>query len=215
MNQLDLGLAGAVKPQFPAGPIVRSAKIEGNYRWEMRRAWGAGPCIHWNLLNPSEANAQQDDPTTRRMMGFSFRWGFGSMVVTNVYPFITPNPAALAVWRKRLHAAREDDRGVRDAWFSNMEVVCRIVRSVDTHVAAWGAGADEDDVREFLSEISWVPDVFGTVVQRRNVDDCGGHRAPIEWKCIGITAGGFPIHPLARGVYRVPDDAVLQPWRAA
>lgn len=52
----------------PTGTIVRSAEIDGNYRWTARRAWGAGPCIHWNLLNPSEADALRDDPTMWRMI---------------------------------------------------------------------------------------------------------------------------------------------------
>jgi hypothetical protein len=36
---------------------------------------------------------------------------------------------------------------------------------------------------------------------------------PPEWKCLGLTGGGAPVHPLARGRHRVPDDATLQSWR--
>ena len=85
----------ASKPRMPAPPIVRSAQIEGPYRWTMTRAWGAGPVITWVLFNPSDADGRRDDPTTLRMMGFSYRWGFGSMVVANVYPFIASKPADL------------------------------------------------------------------------------------------------------------------------
>lgn len=227
MTQLDFGLPAGPPPRFPTGTIVRSAEVEDNYRWTMRRAWGPGRCIHWNLLNPSDADAMRDDPTTLRMIGFSYRWGFGSMVVTNVYPFMSATAAALLHWRRQwtgsawyeiVEAAAvgwEADKSALNAWLHNMDVVRKVVLETDVHVAAWGNGPDEADVKNFLDEITWSYDVVGPINYRIRQDDCGGVRLPIEWHCIGRTLGGAPIHPLARGRSRVPDDAMLQLWRKA
>lgn len=223
MDQLGFDL-GAPAPglRMPTGRIIRSAEIEDNYRWTMRRAWGSGPCLHWNLLNPSEANGDRDDPTTQRMIGFSYRWGFGSLVVTNLYPFISPNTAALRTWRA--HWAGDDwvnthsgglvwphDHSALCAWLHNMDVVRGIITETETHVAAWGNALDGDDVQNFLDEVSWDYDTIGPAKYRVTADD--GIRIPVLWKCIGRNADGSPKHPLARGVHRVPDDAVLEVWR--
>lgn len=209
---------------MPTGTIVRSAEIEDNYRWTATRAWGAGPCIHWNLLNPSDADALKDDPTMWRMIGFSYRWGFGSLIVTNLYPFISSSPEAMRTWRA--HWSGEDwinqhsgglvwpyDHSALCAWLHNMDVVREVIKKTDVHVAAWGNGADDADVKNFMDEVSWDYDTIGAAKYRATADD--GDRIPIEWKCIGRTAGGAPIHPLARGQHRVPDDAQLQVWRTA
>lgn len=213
--------------RMPTGAILRSAEVEDNYRWVMRRAWGAGKCLHWNLLNPSDADALRDDPTTLRMIGFSHRWGFGSMVVTNVYPFVSATPEALRAWRahwsgsdwfEEVEAAGrgwEWDKSALNAWLHNMDVVRKIVCETEVHVAAWGNGADGEDVKNFIDEVTWHYDVIGSARYRASVDDVGGSRIPVDWMCLGRTGSGAPIHPLARGLSRVPDDAQLQVWRKA
>src|SRR4051812_24923527 len=100
MKQISLPLDVTARAPMPTEPIVRTAEIDGNYRWQATRAWGAGPCISWTLLNPSKADRRRDDPTMWRMMGFSYRWGFGSLIVTNLYPFISANQQALRNWRR-------------------------------------------------------------------------------------------------------------------
>lgn len=223
MNQLDLGFAAAPRPSFPTGTIVRAAEVEGDYRWTMRRTWGPGRCVHWNLLNPSDADHQRDDPTTLRMIGFSWRWGFGSMVVTNLYPFVTPKPVMLKAWRAQWRGldwvsdGRPLDfayhKSALNAWLHNGDVVRDLIIADPemVHVAAWGAGADPDDVKDFLDDVSWNYDTIGPDKHRALADM--GSRIPVRWMCLGETADGSPIHPLARGVHRVPDDATLRVWR--
>ena len=62
-------------------------------------------------------------------------------------------------------------------------------------VAAWGAGGALNG--------------RGTEVARRLVS------AGVVLLCLGVTKDGHPVHPLARGRERVPDDARLVPWAAA
>jgi len=200
----------------PVEPIVRSAELEqvGDvaYRWSASRAWGAGPMIVWNCLNASYADGKKDDPTMWRMIGFSYRWGFGSMAVVNVYPFVTPDTKELARWRK---AWRPKDHA-RDgfppwpisqspfsAWLHNQDVVRDLLLRANTCVAAWGNGASGEDVETFLH----------AVTHRYDVVQMQDYPLGIEWKCLGTTQSGAPTHPLARGKHRVPDDAQLVEWK--
>lgn len=47
------------------------------------------------MLNPSTADAQIDDPTIRRCLGFAWLWGYGSLEVVNLFAYRTPHPQHL------------------------------------------------------------------------------------------------------------------------
>src|ERR1044072_841854 len=80
---------------------VRDASVSDGCRWWLKRAWGAGDCVLWCMANPSTADAMSDDPTMQRVMDFSLRWGFGSCIVINALPIISPSPADAIAWWKR------------------------------------------------------------------------------------------------------------------
>lgn len=215
MIQGELGLqVSATASRRPMEPIVRSAEIDGIYRWSARRAWGAGPLIHWNCLNPSDADGKRDDPTMWRMMGFSLGWGFGSMVVTNTYPFISSTTDKLRAWKETWdwetfegHGMRpwEIDKSSWSAFHHNLGIIGQCAQKAEASVAAWGAGVEAEDLQQLF-------DGARITVDTSEHDGFGEIGVPIEWKCLGTNGDGSPIHPLARGKHRVPDDAVLQPW---
>lgn len=70
----------------------------GSYRYDLRRSWGEDcfDVVNFIMLNPSTANVSEDDPTIRRCLAFAKRWGFGGLVVTNLFAFRATNPKALA-----------------------------------------------------------------------------------------------------------------------
>lgn len=217
MSQLSFSIpTPPTRARRPLEPIVRTAEVEQRgdyvYRWTMQRAWGPGPTALWALLNPSVADGKQDDPTTLRMMGFSYRWGFGSMIVVNLYPFVSSTTDRLLAWRKTFDWKTYEDLGMRpwpyddstwSAFHHGIGKICSALTPEVTCIAAWGSGADEADVDQFLRSVKFTAHdtEFGSV-----------GIAP-DWHCLGKTADGSPIHPLARGRHRVPDDRQLSVWK--
>lgn len=66
------------------------------YRYTLgRRIADAGGRILWCMLNPSTADENVLDPTIRRCIGFSRGWGFGDLVVVNLFALRSTDPKAL------------------------------------------------------------------------------------------------------------------------
>lgn len=79
-----------------AAPIESGATFDrtGAYRYHLWRVWDrAKPTIGWILLNPSTADETQDDPTIRRCIRYSQRWGFGRTTIGNIFSFRATRPA--------------------------------------------------------------------------------------------------------------------------
>lgn len=69
---------------------------DGAYRYQLWRRWDSAlPTVNFVGLNPSKADAEQDDPTIRRMRGFAVAWGFGALVVTNLFAYRSTDPRLL------------------------------------------------------------------------------------------------------------------------
>ena len=80
------------------------------------------------LLNPSTADALEDDPTICRCMGFGKRWGFRELTVVNLFALRATSPAVLRQHGAAAIGGRNDDalRWARNA------------RRTRTVVAGWG-----------------------------------------------------------------------------
>lgn len=125
-------------PLFAAAPsateVQRSAVIsdDGLYRYRLDRWWGPESCgtgstrMPFMMLNPSTADADIDDPTIRRCMGFARREGASGITVVNVGAYRATDPAD---W-----LAAADPYGP-----DNMRHVSDVVQMAGYIVAAWGA----------------------------------------------------------------------------
>jgi hypothetical protein len=78
------------------------------------------------MLNPSTADTNTDDPTIRRCVGFARGWGYGGILVVNLFALRATNPRQL-----RSHTnpvGRGNDRRIAAA-----------VTEMDLVVCAWGS----------------------------------------------------------------------------
>jgi hypothetical protein len=81
---------------FPTCTAHSGAVIVGNYRYTLWRIWDSAlPWAVFIMLNPSTADAMQDDATLRRCVHFARSWGCGSVEVVNLYAFRSTNPDKL------------------------------------------------------------------------------------------------------------------------
>lgn len=169
----------------------------GTYRYELTRSWAPEQGrVCWIMLNPSTADAEQDDPTLRRCIHFTTAWGYGELVVVNLYPFRSPHPTDL--WRWTQWEQRQD-WPARDAqYYVNLPIVVARAKNAGLVAAAWGNGArDLAHVDHVLEKIQ------------------AGLEPWPDLHCLGTTSSGAPKHPMARGKHRVPDDQEPVLWRAA
>ncbi len=67
----------------------------GKYRYELTREWEDGPLCVFVMLNPSTADASEDDPTIRRCIGYAKREGCGKLAVVNLFAYRATDPSEL------------------------------------------------------------------------------------------------------------------------
>lgn len=105
---------------------------DGIYRYRLSRTWDVEkPTLAWVMLNPSTADASEDDPTIRRCIGYAEDWGFGGIVVGNLFALRATGPSELADHPEPV--GPENGRNLRE-----------ICEAAETVVAAWGANGDLD-----------------------------------------------------------------------
>lgn len=162
------------RPEPPKSEPVelrRSAVIseDGLYRYCLGRQWDtAKPGVVWLMLNPSTADGETDDPTIRRCVAFSRKWGFGTLNVVNLFAYRATDPA---------HLMQAYMHGTDIVGPQNLQALGENVAASALVVAAWGTA----------------PIARGAAIQVYN-----GllKRMPQPLVCLGITKNGSPRHPL-------------------
>lgn len=69
---------------------------DNRFRYRLWRIWDASkPLVLFIGLNPSVADAERDDKTIARLIGYARQWDFGGFYVGNLFAFVTPKPEEL------------------------------------------------------------------------------------------------------------------------
>lgn len=150
--------------------MLRTAVVSDDeiYRYHLTRQWSdGGRNVLWIMLNPSTADAENDDPTIRRCIGFSKAWGFDSLTVCNLFALRCTKPTHLE--------HHPDPEGPL-----NVEWLVHSMERAEKAVLAWGANAMPRTARG---------DVIGMVKAMLRT------RA-IPTFVLGLTSEGHPRHPL-------------------
>lgn len=99
----------------------------GNYRYLLRRTWDRSkPRALLVMLNPSTADARQDDATIRSCVRLLVGLGYGSMEVVNIFGYRATDPSELNVALDPIGPENE-------------RIVSAAVQRCDTVICAWGA----------------------------------------------------------------------------
>lgn len=162
-------------------PLLLDAWIseDERYRYTLRRtirttrhARGPVRYLAWVMLNPSKADALDDDPTIRKVRGFTDRAGYDAFYVVNLFAFRETKPTLLrAVVRERGFQYVEGP--------NNRDAIQAVVGVCEAVVCAWGA-------TPFAKESG-----LSTLAFLRAL------RKPLL--CLGRTKDGAPLHPLMPG----------------
>ncbi|MGS5046043.1 MULTISPECIES: DUF1643 domain-containing protein [unclassified Mameliella] len=144
----------------------------GCYRYRLTRRWADGPICGFIMLNPSTADAETDDPTIRRCIGFAKREGCGGIVVVNLYAYRATKPADL--WAL--------DPSERIGGPQAEIELHRAIRDSEIMVAAWGANTKRAE--------HWIVEKYGPHLKCLGKTKHGHPRHPLYVK------GNAPLVPL-------------------
>src|SRR5688572_20715579 len=106
----------------PSGALFSRCR---RWRYLLWRRWGDGPVANFLMLNPSTADEFKLDPSCTRARNYAERWGFGALVVTNIFGWRSTDPAALR--------AVDDPVGR-----GNDAAIVKAARDARLVVCAWG-----------------------------------------------------------------------------
>jgi hypothetical protein len=96
------------------------------WRYLLWRRWDAArPSANFLMLNPSTADEFRLDPSCTRARLYAERWGYGALIVTNLFGWRATDPG-------EMKAAREPVGRANDA------AILRAAREAAIVVCAWG-----------------------------------------------------------------------------
>lgn len=151
----------------------------GRYRYLLWRVWDSPliadapvvlpprkAVVAFCGLNPSTADATQDDPTIRRCVGFAKSWGYAGLLMVNRFAWRSTDPRGMDF--------------VEDAYGpGNKEWMRTALDCSDIFVAAWGATLGPTNRNS--------PAILASILKGL---------APEKLRHLGLTKDGHPRHPL-------------------
>lgn len=154
VNDLDIRISEA------------SISLDKKYRWWLYRCWDLDkPVLIWVMMNPSTADWRKNDPTICKVMRYAARWGYGGILVLNIYAYRTSRP-------ENLPKSMRKAVGYRNDWWINTVFKFAVEKDIPV-ICAWGVKHEER----------------GRLV-RQLANDAG-----LELLCLEVALNGEPKHP--------------------
>ncbi len=151
------------------------------YRYELTRIWDDGiPPVLFVGMNPSTADETEDDPTIRRCIRFARDWGYGGLLMGNLYALRATDPQELTRATEPPEvfspiAEHEPGRSGRWDYVNRNDRSLKSMRKrAGLAIAAWGSIAEPP----IFDRGPWVLKLL----------------APMH--ALGFTKSGRPRHPL-------------------
>lgn len=162
--------------------------VDDCYRDELRRIWNDElPLLVVCMLNPSIADAERNDPTILALIHFAKLWGYGGLLIVNLYSLRTPSPAEMMRHPEPIGSGNS----------KAINAALDYARANGGQVlAAWGNDGGFDGRDEWFCSVA-------TKIYA------------LDLICLGVTKGWKPKHPMARGKHRIPRDQQPIVWRRA
>jgi hypothetical protein len=156
------------------------------FRYELRRIWDDRlPLLVVCMLNPSVADDEVEDPTLRELIFFARRWGYGGLLIVNLYAFRSSSPKEM--FARGLNAFGPDNDNYIKA------AIEYAAANGGKMLAAWGNDGNAGGYYIYVAHLA--------------------REQKVKLICLGTTNSGQPKHPMARGKHRIPRDQMPIEWK--
>ena len=119
----------------------------GKYRYELHREWDKSKRkVLFIMLNPSTADGLNNDLTTIRCINFAKKWGYGGIMIGNIYPFRAKRPKHLRKWLNE-----GSDYAFWKSGDDNRNHVGDMAQKADMIVCAWGC--NHEGIPDWVEEL--------------------------------------------------------------
>jgi len=136
------------------------------YRYVLSRRWqqGTKPTV-FLMMNPSKADAVNNDMTISKCIGFARKWDASGIIVVNAFAYIATSPDDIvAAYRLGIDIVGKD----------NSKYISAAIASTDRVVVACGS-------HQILTIA--LPTIMAMIP------------STVQLSCLGFTRGGHPRHP--------------------
>ncbi len=151
----------------------------GAYRWWLRRELNNNKnSILFIGLNPSKANQIDDDPTLKRIIRFSESWGYGNILVINLFAIISSSPSVLKSSIDPIGIDNDEEIRLRlSEWEQN---------------PFWDLWLGWGSKGFWMQRDLFVLDLIKSIYKNR-LNKFSNAKGPLA---LGLTRNGRPLHPL-------------------
>ena len=150
----------------------------GKYRYELHREWDKEKGkVLFIMLNPSTADGLNNDLTTIRCMNFAKKWGYGGIMIGNIYPFRAKRPKDLRKWLKNEEVDHEY------VGYDNRNHVYGMAERANLIVCAWGCNHKGiPEMLEYTSDLHYLELCDDGITPKHPLGNLSKDLVPINYK---------------------------------